>query len=68
MRRYNTAKLIAARLEKGWSQSKVAAIASVLPATVYRVENGLYHKPETVAKIAAVLGVDMSELMIKGSR
>ena len=65
MIRYDVRKLVDARLEKGWSQIRVARISGLAPATVHRVERGLFQKPETVLRIAQALGVPMRELLLR---
>jgi transcriptional regulator with XRE-family HTH domain len=60
----NTYKIERARLLKGWSKTTLAEKAKVDPCTVGRVERGKNLKPETVKRIADVLGLDMSDLLI----
>ncbi|MBH3141852.1 MULTISPECIES: helix-turn-helix domain-containing protein [Serratia] len=50
------------RLEKGWSQEQLAAIASLSTRTVQRIENGEQASLETLTAIAAALGVQVSDL------
>ncbi|EON2011035.1 helix-turn-helix domain-containing protein [Serratia ureilytica] len=50
------------RLEKGWSQEQLAAIASLSTRTVQRIENGEQASLETLTAIAAALGVQVSNL------
>ncbi|HID9555871.1 MULTISPECIES: helix-turn-helix domain-containing protein [Serratia] len=50
------------RLEKGWSQEQLAAIASLSTRTVQRIENGEQASLETLTAIAAALGVQISDL------
>ncbi|HGM7288808.1 TPA: helix-turn-helix domain-containing protein [Serratia marcescens] len=50
------------RLEKGWSQEQLAAIAGLSTRTVQRIENGEQASLETLTAIAAALGVQVSDL------
>jgi transcriptional regulator with XRE-family HTH domain len=63
----NTEKLERARLLKGWSKSALAEQADVDPSTVGRVERGENLKPETVKRIADVLGVKMEDLIFENN-
>ena len=63
----NTEKLERARLLKGWSKTALAEQANVDPSTVGRVERGENLKPETVKRIADVLGVNMEELLLENN-
>ena len=50
------------RLEKGWSQEQLAAIAGLSTRTVQRIENGEQASLETLTAIAAARGVQVSDL------
>ncbi|MBP1129055.1 transcriptional regulator with XRE-family HTH domain [Serratia sp. PL17] len=50
------------RLDKGWSQEQLATIAGLSTRTVQRIENGEQASLETLTAIAAVLGVQVSDL------
>lgn len=62
--RYDTQKLKAARLRLGWGQTQVAYLAKLSVAAVNRAERGKSQRPDTITKIAHVLGVSMEELVI----
>jgi transcriptional regulator with XRE-family HTH domain len=70
--RFDNAKLLKKRLSLGWSQRDVAEKikkkfgekGKVTQATVCHVEQGVNQWPGTVFKVAAVLSVDMDDILI----
>ena len=58
--------LKAQRLDRGFSQAQLAVHAGVSPATVWRIENGSKHVPdtETITRLANVLGVDPQQILL----
>lgn len=54
--------LVDRRRDLGMSQSAVSDKAEVSSLTIWRAENGLGIDPENAKKIAAVLGVELSDL------
>lgn len=61
--KFDTYKIEKARVLRGWSKRRLAQVAGIDPATVGRVERGVNLKPETVKKIADVLGIEMTDLV-----
>jgi transcriptional regulator with XRE-family HTH domain len=62
----DAAKLKSLREENVLSQRELARLAGVSYVTVWRLENGFkYARPQTIRKIAGVLGVEPREL-VKG--
>jgi transcriptional regulator with XRE-family HTH domain len=62
----DAAKLKSLREENVLSQRELARLAGVSYVTVWRLENGFkYAHPQTIRKIAGVLGVEPREL-VKG--
>jgi transcriptional regulator with XRE-family HTH domain len=59
----NVDKLVRLRVDKGWSQRRLAKEAGVTPLTVWNLENGSGAHPSTLKKLGDVLGVRASELM-----
>lgn len=50
-------KLMATRLEQGWSQEQVACMANVKEATIEKIEKGAFNVPlDILAKVSDVLG------------
>lgn len=62
--KYDVELLIAARLRKGWKQNKLAYLVDLSEAQVCRIEKGLFQNPETIEKMARILGVSMKKLVI----
>lgn len=55
-----------ARMEKGWSQEKLAELADCHPAYIGQVERGERNATlESVAKIASALQISLSKLLEK---
>ncbi len=62
--RVDTEKLKRLRKDRVLSQRELARTAGVTHATVWRLENGFdMARPETVRKLAGVLGVEPKELV-----
>ena len=62
--RVDTEKLNRLREDRVLSQRELARTAGVTHATVWRLENGFdMARPETVRKLAGVLGVEPKELV-----
>ena len=62
--RVDTEKLKRLRKDRVLSQRELARTAGVTHATVWRLENGFdMARPETVRKLAGVLGVEPKELI-----
>ena len=62
--RVDTEKLKRLREDRVLSQRELARTAGVTHATVWRLENGFdMARPETVRKLAGVLGVEPRELV-----
>jgi len=59
----NTKKIQRARIIRGWTRRRLAAAAGVDPATIGRIEQGTSLNPETVKKVADILGLSMEELL-----
>jgi transcriptional regulator with XRE-family HTH domain len=60
------AKLKSLRKENVLSQRELARMAGVSYVTVWRLENGFKHAhPQTIRKVAGVLGVEPRELVKK---
>lgn len=51
-------------MQVGWSMSHLAAIIGVSPKTITNIERGIGGKPETIKKIADVLGLSLEKLVI----
>ncbi len=63
------AKLKRLREENVLSQRELARMAGLTHVTVWRLENGYREAhPQTIRKIAGVLGVEPKELVKKGER
>ncbi len=63
------AKLKTLREENVLSQRELARMAGLTHVTVWRLENGYREAhPQTIRKIAGVLGVEPKELVKKGER
>lgn len=58
----DAAKLLNARLDKGWTQEQVATEASLSFATYNRAENGKDIHPPNAKAIADALGLNLPEL------
>jgi len=56
-------RLVELRVDKGWSQRKLAEMAGVTHTTVWKIEQGGGANPATLKKMGDVLGVRASELM-----
>ena len=71
--RFDNEKLLKKRLTLGWSQVEVAEKikkkfgekGKVSQVTVHHVEQGINQWPGTVFKVAAVLGVEMDDILVK---
>jgi transcriptional regulator with XRE-family HTH domain len=62
-------KLQQLREEMGLSQRELARLAGLTQQTVWRFENGFENAhPQTIRKIAGVLGVEAKELVMKGDQ
>ncbi len=62
----DAAKLKSLREDNVLSQRELARMAGLTQMTVWRVENGFEHAhPQTIRKIAGVLGVEPRELLKK---
>lgn len=59
----DTNKIQRARTIRGWTRRRLALAAGVDPATVGRIERGITQNPESLKKIADVLGLSMEELL-----
>lgn len=59
----DTEKIQRARTIRGWTRRRLAAAAGVDPATIGRIERGISQNPETVKKVADILGLAMEELL-----
>jgi transcriptional regulator with XRE-family HTH domain len=59
----DTKRLEAERVLRGWSKTRLAALAGVDPATVSRLERGHHRKASTLKRVADVLGLRMEELL-----
>ena len=59
-------KLRRLRVDKGWSQRKLAQMAGVTQTTVWKIEQGGGANAATLKKLGDVLGVRASELMRGG--
>jgi len=62
-RRYNVTKLFDEQARRGWTDTRLAAIASLSPATVGRVRLGHTQRVSTVKALADALGVEIGELV-----
>lgn len=60
-------KLVELRVDKGWSQRKLAEMAGVTQTTVWKIEHGGGASAATLKKLGDVLGVRASELMRQGA-
>jgi len=58
--------LVELRVDKGWSQRKLAHMAGLTATTVWKIERGGGANPATLKKLGDVLGVRASELMRTG--
>jgi transcriptional regulator with XRE-family HTH domain len=59
-------KMKALREEKVLSQRELASMAGLTQMTVWRIENGYRDaRPQTIRKLAGVLGVEPKELVKK---
>ncbi len=54
------------RKQKGLTQAQLAVHAGVAPATVWRIENGSKHVPdtETINRLADVLGIHPTQILL----
>jgi transcriptional regulator with XRE-family HTH domain len=65
----DAAKLKRLREDQVLSQRELARKAGLTQMTVWRLENGFEHAhPQTIRKIADVLGVEPRELLNKGGQ
>ena len=54
-------QLKAVREEQGWDIAQVAAMADVKPATIEKIEAGVFNVPlDVLAKVAEVLGCSLT--------
>jgi transcriptional regulator with XRE-family HTH domain len=51
------------RIDRGLSQRRLSELAGVSNTTVWHIENGAAARPDTLKKLADVLGVRASELV-----
>lgn len=58
--------LVEHRKQKGLTQAQLAVHAGVSPATVWRIEAGSKHVPdtETITRLANVLGIDPEQILL----
>jgi transcriptional regulator with XRE-family HTH domain len=56
-------KIVTLRMQKGYTQEKLAAMAKVTPRTIQRLEAGSPAQIETFNQVAAPLGVIAAEIM-----
>ncbi len=59
----NVERLRQLRVDKGWSQRKLAEEAGVTQTTVWKIEHGGGAQAATLKKLGDALGVRASELM-----
>jgi transcriptional regulator with XRE-family HTH domain len=62
--RYNIKQITKRRMQKGWSKIRLAKAVNLDPKTITNLEAGRGGKPETVAKVANVLGLRIDRLVI----
>jgi transcriptional regulator with XRE-family HTH domain len=62
--RYDVHQITKRRLQKGWSKIRLAKAVDLDPKTITNLERGSGGKPETVAKVADVLGLRIEDLVI----
>jgi len=62
----NVAKLQELRINQGLSQRQLAEGAGLSPGAVWRLENQGSGRPDTLKKVADVLGVLPTDLLKKG--
>jgi transcriptional regulator with XRE-family HTH domain len=62
----NVDKLRQLRVDKGWSQRKLAEEAGVTQTTIWKIEHGGGANAATLKKLGDVLGVRASELLRQG--
>ena len=62
----NVEKLKELRVDKGWSQRKLAQMAGLTATTIWKIEGGGGANASTLKKLGDVLGVRASELMRTG--
>jgi ribosome-binding protein aMBF1 (putative translation factor) len=62
---YDVAKVIRARMIRGWTQGKLAKRIDRNQSTISAIENGRFMpSPTTMKRIADELGLDMEELVL----
>jgi transcriptional regulator with XRE-family HTH domain len=61
---YDIPKLVARRLALGWDQTKLAYLTQLSTSHICRIEQGLYHRPETIVKIAHTLGLSPEDIVV----
>jgi transcriptional regulator with XRE-family HTH domain len=59
----NVNRLLQLRVDKGWSQRKLADKAGVTQTTVWKIEHGGRANATTLKRLGDALGVRASELM-----
>jgi transcriptional regulator with XRE-family HTH domain len=59
----NVEKLRELRVDKGWSQRRLAEEAGVTQTTIWKIEHGGGANAATLKKLGDVLGVRASELL-----
>jgi transcriptional regulator with XRE-family HTH domain len=62
----NVEKLRELRVDKGWSQRRLAEEAGVTQTTIWKIEHGGGANAATLKKLGDVLGVRASELLRGG--
>lgn len=62
--RYDVQQITKRRMQIGWSMSHLATVVGVTPKTITNIEHGMGGKPETIKKIADVLGLNLENLVI----
>jgi transcriptional regulator with XRE-family HTH domain len=62
--RYDTKQITKRRMQKGWSKNRLARAVDLDPKTITNLEAGRGGKPETIAKVANILGLRIDRLVI----
>lgn len=63
--RYDVDKIIRRRLEKGWTQTRLAEEVGVSAPAISKLERVGSARPDTVKVIAKALGLSMKDLVIE---
>jgi len=66
--RVNAERLRQLRIQRGWTQNKLAKVAKVGPRTVQRAEATGRCSLDTLARLAQALGVSIDELIVHHNR